>query len=149
MAKKKEKKNWQFYLKQPLSVKQILAVLAGITSLIAVNAYTFTITPARVEAVPAVVSQSDLMNVLGNTVTLGEEKKESYTTFFNKPEVASWQKIVEEKPEYPDAYLMIAILAYNDHNCQLAQSYISNASRLDPISQKIQEAKKVIERCGT
>lgn len=148
MAKKKEKKNWKFYLKQPLSGKQIIAVGIAIIGIAAINVYTFTITPAHVEAIPAVVTQSDLMGVLGSTVTLGEEKKESYASFFNKPEVATWQKIIEEKPEFPDGYLIIAILAYNDHNCRLAQSYIANAYRLNPINEKILETKKIIESCA-
>lgn len=149
MAKKKQKKNWRYHLTQPLSTKSMALVIVILATVAAVNTHVFRSFPARVETVPSVVTQTDLMSVLGTSVTLGEESKQQYSAFFSKPEVKQWQQVISQRPDYPDAYHIIAILAYNDHNCQLANTYILTASRLDPVDTTIAQSQKIIEACGT
>lgn len=147
MAKKKSKKTIKDQLLTPVSFKRAVTFFILFALLSGINMYAFLFFPDKRHK-QDVMSQSDLMNVLGQTVTLGQTSKEEYAPFYNKPEVSYWYEILRQKPDFRDAHLMLATLAYNDHNCQLSQSHYSSAYTIDPTDPKIAQLKSTIEDCN-
>lgn len=60
-------------------------------------------------------------------------------------QLAYWKKISEEKPDYRDAFIMAANLAYKLGNKQEAKQFIDRAFALDPTSPTVLEIKKLLE----
>lgn len=147
MTKKKSKKTIKDYILTPVSLKRAIMFCLLFAALSGLNMYFFVTTPAKEIANQTVVSQAELMNVLGSTVQLGNEDKQTYAPFYNKPEVSYWYTILQDKPEFRDAHIILATLAYNDHNCQIAASHISTAMTLDPTDKRITQLQEIINQC--
>jgi hypothetical protein len=148
MAKKKTKKTIKEHVLSPVSFRRSSALLGLFAIISGLNMYMFIITPPPVPVKQELVSQAELMSVLGKSVRLGDEKKQEYAPFYNKKEVKYWYDILIEKPDFRDAHIILATLAYNDHNCQIAQSHVSTAYSIDPTDIRLEQMKKVIEECN-
>jgi hypothetical protein len=143
MAKKKQK-NWRMHITKPLSLKKSLAGAAFLFTMLSINTAAFLQSPSKqiLSSPPQETAQ-----VLGQTTSKEQENQLAYAAFFQKTEVMYWLNIIKEKPAYPDAYRILAVLAYNDHNCQLAQQYISTAILLNPADRALQELQTHITSC--
>lgn len=146
MAKKKTKKTVRAHLLSPVSLKRSISYVALFALISSINIYAFINLPNQ-EPIKA-VSQTDLMKVLGDSVTLGSQTEGRYASFYQKPEIAYWQELLKKTPDFRDAHLILAAYAYNHHNCQLAQSHILSARSIDPTYQYINLITPVIEDCN-
>lgn len=61
-------------------------------------------------------------------------------------EIDYWLIILEEKPDYLDAYLRLAVLNYQLKNDQTAQEYWQKAEKLDPNGESVKEVKELINQ---
>ncbi len=59
-------------------------------------------------------------------------------------EISFWEKIVEEKPGYRDAYLQLAIASYKIYQTEKAKEYLQKAKEIDPNYKKTKELEKRI-----
>ncbi len=146
MAKKKIKKTVKQQLLTPVSLRRSISYVALFALISSINMYAFMNLPNQ-ESIRA-VSQTDLMNVLGDSVTLGSQPEVQYASFYQKPEIAYWNELLKKTPDYRDAHLILATYAYNDHNCQLAQSHLFSARAIDPTYQYSDLIKPIIEECN-
>ena len=62
-----------------------------------------------------------------------------------REEIAFWEKVVLEKPDYRDAYLQLAILNYQIYEKEKAKFYLGKALNLDPNFEPAKEFKKILE----
>lgn len=58
--------------------------------------------------------------------------------------IAAWEKIVEEKPNYRDGYLQLAILHYKLYKNDKAKEYLNKALDLDPNYEPARELEEII-----
>ena len=58
--------------------------------------------------------------------------------------IDAWEKIVEEKPNYRDGYLQLAILNYKIYKIEEAKGYLNKALAIDPNFEPARELKKII-----
>ena len=58
--------------------------------------------------------------------------------------ISAWEKIVEEKPNYRDGYLQLAILHYKLYENDKAKEYLNKALDLDPNYEPARELKKIL-----
>lgn len=147
MAKKKLKTTKDNLL-SPISLRLTLVLLLLLTSVIGINSYEFMKFTPVVGKDTSLVSQNELMNVLGTNVVLGEDNKETYAPFMNKPEVTYWYNILSEKPDFRDAHVILASLAFNDHNCQLAKTHLTSAYAIDPTDQRLTLLEEQFKTCN-
>jgi hypothetical protein len=145
MAKKKTKKTAKEHLLSPISLKRTLSYVGLFSIISGINIYAFIITPPEIKQ--EIITQQHGMDVLGETITLETDNKQNYAPFYNKPEVTYWYNVLQEKPDFRDAHLILATLAYNDHNCQLAQSHLTQAFSIDPTDTRIASLTNVIQEC--
>lgn len=148
MAKKKPKKTVKNQLLSPIAFKRTFVLFSIIVAVAVLNIYVFIISPAKEIKKDQVISQSELLNVLGANVSIGEDIKETYAPFISKPEVKYWYDLLAQKPDFKDAHIILASYAYNDHNCQLAQSHINTAYNIDPIDHQVIELMNTIKSCN-
>lgn len=147
MAKKKQKKNWRQELLRPISLKRSLVLLVMGGGLFILNSFSFINTPAVNQPKElSLLDQSEIPAVLGTTVT--ENEDQTYRSFLNQPTVEYWYQISKQKPDYRDAYVQLAVLAYNDHLCSLARTHLIKAMTLDQTDTTIQNLVPIIEACG-
>ena len=149
MAKKKQQINP--FLSPLSSLKTAAVVAAAITGFLVLNVTTYQKyqQDEHIQATNAtkkLLTKSNLFNVLGTSTTDPATTQDAQ--FQKKPEVKYWYDILAQKPDYRDAYLIIATLAYNDHRCTLAQAQFAQAYRLDPNSVKDSDLGKAIGKCG-
>ncbi len=57
-----------------------------------------------------------------------------------------WKQIVKEHPDYRDAYIALAYIAYKEGETQEAVSYIHEASDLDPNNPTVEALVKFISQ---
>lgn len=57
-----------------------------------------------------------------------------------------WKQVINEKPDYRDAYITLAVLAYNLRRYDEAISYIDQALTLDPNYQQAQLFQKELKQ---
>lgn len=145
MAKKKPTPLKQL-LTTPLSPRAIIVFLFLGVSLLGYNIYVFQTKPPS-KSSQVVLSQTDLMNVLGNSISLGEQE-ENNDQLKNDPIGAYWSNILKEKPDFRDAHIILATIAYNKHLCTTAQSHLASALALDPILPLSFSLKEKIIACG-
>lgn len=138
--------------KQKFSLKTAAVVVGVIGGLLAVNITSFQQHQKDEQAratkdTKNLLTKVNLLNVLGSTTetdtTLNEE-----TQFRKKPEVKYWYEILSQRPDYRDAYIVLATLAYNDHRCQLAQTHLSQAYALDPNLKENTPLHQAVQKCG-
>lgn len=61
-----------------------------------------------------------------------------------KNEISFWEKIVNEKPSYRDAYLQLAILNYQIYETEKVREYLKKAIELDPNYKPARELEKIL-----
>lgn len=61
-----------------------------------------------------------------------------------RQEIASWEKILETRPNYRDVYLRLAILNYQVGEIKQAQSDWEKANYLDPNNEEVIKVGKII-----
>ncbi len=61
-------------------------------------------------------------------------------------DLADWQKIISEKPDYRDGYIQAAFLAYRLKNLDAARMYIDKALLLDPNFETAKTLQKYISQ---
>jgi hypothetical protein len=148
MAKKKQKKNWRQELIQPVSIKRSVSLFILASGFLILNIITFIATPAPTKTQSlSIVDQSELVNVLG--VNSQETEDETYRSFLELPQTQYWYQLINQKPDYRDAYVQLAILAYNDHLCSLARTHLIHALSLDQTNKTVQNLIPIIEACGS
>jgi len=59
--------------------------------------------------------------------------------------ISAWEKIVEEKPNYRDGYLQLAILHYKLYENDKAKEYLNKALDLDPNYEPAKELEFIIK----
>ncbi|MCX6724873.1 MAG: hypothetical protein NTV20_02120 [Candidatus Shapirobacteria bacterium] len=57
--------------------------------------------------------------------------------------IGAWGKIVQEKPNYRDGYLQLAILNYKIYENEKAEEYLNKALAIDPNFEPAKELKKI------
>lgn len=62
-----------------------------------------------------------------------------------RKEISFWEKVIEEKPDYRDAYLQLAILNYQLYENKKAQEYFRQATELDPNFEVSKELEKKLK----
>lgn len=140
------KKNSAFHqlLFAPISLP-VFSILALIgTSLISLNLSLFLRQPPPA-TVPTAISQNTLQNVLGTSFSIGDTPKQQSIT--NDPTIHYWQEIVQEKDNYRDAYITLAISSFNKRNCHDTKFYLDRAYDVDPDSETLQELIPHLKSC--
>jgi len=59
-------------------------------------------------------------------------------------EIESWEKVLEEKPDYRDVLLRLALLNYQIYEDEKAKDCWNRANYLDPNNEEVQEVGKII-----
>ena len=59
-------------------------------------------------------------------------------------EIAQWEQIVAEKPEYRDGWLQLVNLYYQDNDKQKAKDALQEVKKIDPNNEIISTLEKVI-----
>ena len=59
-------------------------------------------------------------------------------------EIESWEKILQEKPEFRDILLRLSLLNYQIYENEKAKSYWEKANYLDPNNKEVQRVGKII-----
>lgn len=62
-----------------------------------------------------------------------------------RQEIAFWEKVAAEKPDYRDAYLQLAILNYQIYETNKAKENLAKALDLDPNFAPTRELEKIID----
>ncbi len=62
-----------------------------------------------------------------------------------RQEIASWKKIVEEKPDFRDGWLQLAAAYAEAGNKEKAQEALSQAKAIDPNNEVIPSLEKLLE----
>ncbi len=60
-------------------------------------------------------------------------------------DLAFWKSVIEEKPDYRDAYVAAAAAAYKMENYEEARELINRAFTIDPTSPTVQKLKAIME----
>ncbi len=60
-------------------------------------------------------------------------------------EIAFWEKVILDKPDYRDAYLQLALLNYQSYEKDKAKFYLGKAIELDPNFEPTKELQKILE----
>lgn len=112
------------------------------------NLYTFRKFEGVKEKQTAIISQTELLNVLGSSISLGDQPTPSDNPLLADPQAKYWYSVVKEKPTFRDAHLILAALAYNKYQCQIAQSHFATALSLDPNITGYESLKSALSHCG-
>ena len=91
---------------------------------------------------------------LGGEMILGEQANTKLNElwqqkYYSDPEdirrlIAAWEKIIEEKPNYRDGYLQLAILHYKLYENEKAKEYLQKALDLDPNYEPTRELERIL-----
>jgi len=63
-----------------------------------------------------------------------------------KTEISYWQKVLENKPGYLDAFLRLAVLNYQLKNYLQAENYLKQAQQLDPNGLQVNKLAEIIKK---
>ena len=97
------------------------------------------------------------IKILGDkdTKILGEKTNSKISElwqreYYSNPEdiqrlIEAWEKIVQEKPNYRDGYLQLAILHYKIYENEKAKEYLNKALEIDPNYQLTRELEKILK----
>lgn len=150
MAKKKQHQKLRIF-SPPFSPLTAVGILGTIALLITINVTSFQQYQENEQAQATratrnLLTNVNLLNVLGSS-TQTDNTTDNETQFKKKPEVMYWYDVLSKRPNYRDAYIILATLAYNDNRCQLATSFLSQAYLLDPNQPKDTLLAGAIEKC--
>jgi len=91
---------------------------------------------------------------LGGEMILGEQANTKLNElwqqkYYSDPEdirrlIAAWEKIIEEKPNYRDGYLQLAILHYKLYENEKAKEYLQKTLDLDPNYEPARELEEIL-----
>lgn len=146
MAKNKQSSVHLF--SPPFPIKELVIVLIAAAGLLAVNIRSFqknnTDEQTQAEqATKTLLAQVNLRNVLGSSTINTDED----AAFKKKAPAKYWYDLLAQKPDFRDAYIVLATLAYNDNRCKLAQLHLNQALTLDPNSKKNTDLAQAIAAC--
>ncbi|MCX8008533.1 MAG: hypothetical protein N3A54_02395 [Patescibacteria group bacterium] len=128
--KKRGKSSIYSALHMPISLK-LLAFFIGIgASLVFINIIAIFEKRTQ-ERHSTSISQKKLQDILGTNIFIGELPQEHKTQKINQ-NIDYWKNVVQSKPDFRDAYIILSILSFNKKNCQDAKYYIQKAHDLDP-----------------
>ena len=146
MAKKKTSALYQL-LHMPISLPLVgMLGLIG-TSLVSLNLSIFLNQPQKTSTFPSTISQYTLQNVLGTTISIGEQPKKNPDSVKNDPVITYWQTVLTSKPNYPDAYIALAVASFNNRDCSNTRFYLDKAHNLDPDNKKFQDLMPHLKTC--
>lgn len=102
------------------------------------------------------LTEKNAQDVLGETSLLKPEnwllktKQLWQKKQYSDPEdirklISAWEKIVEEKPNYRDGYLQLAVLHYKLYENDKAKEYLEKALELDPNYEPARELEEIIK----
>jgi hypothetical protein len=146
MAKKNHKAAKHFF-SEPMSFKLVLFL--GILSfgLLYTNITTtqkqWKEDDDRAFALQKKMAQIDIVKILGATTIPNNEEAD----FKKDKTVNYWYSVIGQKPQYRDAYLILATIAYNQRRCELAKKHLTSAYILDPILVKNNPIFQTIDHC--
>lgn len=104
--------------------------MIAVVAIAAINAAAFTQEKSSTTTISR-ISQNDLQNVLGTTLSIGEKPiPQNIST--NNPTILYWLGVIREKPHFRDAYIALAVESFNDHDCHGTQYYMQKIQELDP-----------------
>ena len=149
MAKKKQPSKWQV-LAPPYSFKTI-----GITGTIAIALIALNVTTLNTyrqqenaqatQATKTLLTKVGLENVLGSSTTKTQTADD--TVFTKRADVSYWLDVIAKRPDYRDAHIILATLAYNDHRCKFAEDQLAAASAIDPKGVSELPQAQTIQNC--
>lgn len=142
---KKKKTAFVYFFKTPLSFKTVIGVSIGMAALVAVN-YTAIIQKTDSPAVFSKISQNELQNVLGTSLSIGEKPVPKNSSTAN-PVILYWLEVIKEKPFYRDAYHALAITSFNEHDCQATQYYVQKIQEIDPNYSEFKKLNTQLSSC--
>jgi len=94
------------------------------------------------------ISNSTNQKVLGETTSSQLQKLWQKKHYADPKDIQrlidAWGKIVQEKPNYRDGYLQLAILNYKIYENEKAKEYLNKALEIDPNFEPARELKKII-----
>ena len=145
MAKKKIS-TVERLIKTPFSTKNILTTLVAIIGLFYLNLSVFS----RESILPVVesktLSQSQLQNVLGTSISIGDKPK--ITPGTQKDQLTKyWLNVVTASPNYRDAYLILAVQSFNNHDCANAKWYLEQTTNLDSNNPLLPGLQEKMQTC--
>lgn len=126
-----------------------LALLLAITvvrlNLIAPDKLPPNIQRSLVEMGATLARTPGVASVLG-VATGANEQKEALLRQEREGDLAYWQEIADAYPNYPDAHLMVAAIAYELGNDDMARMAASRALALDPNSAEALGLRELLEK---
>lgn len=145
MAKKKTTAAHQL-LHTPISLPMLgIFALIG-TSLLSINLSLFLSQPTQTATIPATITQNVLQDVLGTSISIGERPQQK-EILKNDPINKYWQEVINEKPDYRDAYIALAVISFNNKDCPNTKFYLDKAYDLDPDNLGIHELAPLLASC--
>jgi len=94
------------------------------------------------------ISSSTNQKVLGETTSSQLQELWQKKRYADPKDIQrlidAWEKIVQEKPNYRDGYLQLAILNYKIYENEKAEEYLNKALAIDPNFEPAKELKKII-----
>ena len=171
MTKKKKKKKFpQNYRNIPATSKEavkrffLFIVVTGLVFLILVNLWSaisqpvylkrLMQNPRDVEALILVLKQTNQPRLEGfikhylqsldkvDLVFKSEKEKQEHLK-----NIIRIEEVLKQTPKYPDGYVYLALLYWENRECDKALKLIDQAIKLDPTRSKFKQVKKFIEKC--
>ena len=149
MAKKKQPTKLHF-LAPPYSAKAIVGTVIVFTGLLMINItslhrYKQEEAEQAAQASKNILSQMGKQNILGSS-TSGNTVDED-ANFKKRTDVNYWLTVLSQRPDYRDAHVILAVLAYNDHRCKFATEQLEEAYQIDPKVLKEMPLAQAINVC--
>lgn len=75
------------------------------------------------------------------------EKKQTQDKFEKiEKKITFWETVIEEKDDYRDGYLMLALLNFKAGRKETAKDYWQKAYEIDPNNKEVNELKNILEK---
>jgi hypothetical protein len=92
------------------------------------------------------ITQTDLQNVLGTSISIGNPEKK-ISEDLNDPINKYWINTTNEKLNFRDGYVILAINAFNKRDCLHTKYYLDKAYALDPNNSSLKSLLPHIQNC--
>ena len=83
-------------------------------------------------------------NILGEATNLLDQTRQGPQLL--EQQLNQWKEVIKEKPDYRDAYIQLATLAYQLKRLEQAKSYIDKALNLDPNFEPAKKLQELLNR---
>lgn len=150
MSKNKQSTVGQI-ITHPFSLKTVFTTVGIIGIFLALNIMTFQQykrdeETQQQEVTKKMLTTMNFSNVLGSS-SFSAGTSDEDAAFRKKENVKYWYDLLSQKPDFRDAHIILATLAYNDQRCKLAQAHFSQALLLDPVALNNSPLSHAIEKC--